>query len=175
MNIDHALKIKGWMSEAELMWLAEQADKSTVIVETGSYLGRSTRALADNTNGVVLAFDPYIGEYKYDNGKVMRCFRDNEYQAFLKNLRDHLDSRRVIQYRMPLEKSRIPLKPDLIFLDGDHRYGALKQEILLALELSPRILAGHDYTHPDWPGVKKAVDEILGPVQLHESIWIKKY
>src|SRR5258708_38660332 len=49
------------MSEAELTWLAEQAACHKVIVEVGSYLGRSTRALGDHTTGIVYAIDDWYG------------------------------------------------------------------------------------------------------------------
>ncbi len=55
--VKHAMSIFGWMSEDELVWLAEQAGKSKRILEVGSHLGRSTSALAINTRGVVYAVD----------------------------------------------------------------------------------------------------------------------
>jgi len=54
-NIQKALAIQGWMSEPELTWLAEQAQQSQVIVEVGSHVGRSIRALADNTQETLIA------------------------------------------------------------------------------------------------------------------------
>jgi len=45
MNIERAQATTGWMSDAELTYLAECAGKSTAIVEIGSWKGRSTLAL----------------------------------------------------------------------------------------------------------------------------------
>lgn len=52
---------------------------------------------------------------------------------------------------------------DLIFIDAQHTYNAVKEDIEAWL---PRIknnglFTGHDYDHPLFPGVKKAVDEML--------------
>jgi hypothetical protein len=61
LTIDRALQINGWMEPVELGWLAEQAQLHSRIVEIGSFMGRSTRALADNTAGWVVAFDSWRG------------------------------------------------------------------------------------------------------------------
>jgi hypothetical protein len=69
-------------------------------------------------------------------------------------------------------------KADLIFLDGDHRYEAVKEDILISmcfLKMPGGILAGHDYGRKDWPGVKKAVDEMFGVVEVVDTIWIKRF
>src|SRR5947199_8512111 len=60
-DISKALSIQGWMSEPELNWLAETAQTAKVIVEVGSHVGRSTRALADNTQGTLIAVDDWYG------------------------------------------------------------------------------------------------------------------
>ena len=51
IDISRAKSVEGWMAEAELTWLACQAQTAKVIVEVGSHVGRSTRALADHTTG----------------------------------------------------------------------------------------------------------------------------
>src|SRR5262245_4650710 len=64
INIERALQIPGFMRRPALEWLATQAQTHNVIVELGSYCGRSTRALADNTPGVVYAIDDWKGVRK---------------------------------------------------------------------------------------------------------------
>ena len=71
-------------------------------------------------------------------------------------------------------------KFDLIYLDGDHSYDTVKAEIKLAPSFfepcGGRWLAGHDYTPLDdiTPGVKMAVDEMLGvpPYRFSDSSWL---
>jgi len=57
--------------------------------------------------------------------------------------------------------SLLPDAPDLVFLDADHRYGPTLEAIAIWWpRLAPGgLLCGHDYGHPDYPGVKQAVDE----------------
>jgi predicted O-methyltransferase YrrM len=172
MNIERALSIDGWMSEAELKFLANHAQTSRLIIEFGCWKGRSTRALADNTNGLIFAVDPWNGIYYADNDTV-HGIRTDVFPEFETNLKDKIDARVVIPFRKYSEDFYTSWSPDFIFIDGDHRYETVKKDILLAMELLREggVLAGHDYTHRDWPGVKKAVDEIFPNVNLVDSIW----
>lgn len=60
---------------------------------------------------------------------------------------------------------------DIVFLDADHSYEAVIADILAWM---PRVkpgglLCGHDYHHPHYPGVKRAVTEYSG-VQSTDSV-----
>jgi hypothetical protein len=64
-----------------------------------------------------------------------------------------------------------------MFLDGDHEYEAVVADIKAWLPKARRLLCGHDYGHPDYPGVARAVDELFAdrvvladPGTLH-TIW----
>jgi len=66
---------------------------------------------------------------------------------------------------------------DLVFLDASHDYNSTRQDILSWL---PKIrvggfIGGHDYGHPKFPGVKKAVDEAFKNITLHpDYVWFAK-
>lgn len=169
------------MSEEELRWLAERAQSSNAIVEVGSFRGRSARALADHTRGVVWCVDPWDGVYLRDDGAVHTKINTAVYPEFCANLRDHIDVGRVVPVRAKsLDAETLELLidavgegADLVFLDGDHRRSVVREEIdtYRSLVKAGGILAGHDYTHGDWPGVKEAVDEAFEQVSLCGSIW----
>ncbi len=63
MNIKDALATEGWMKPSDLEWLAEKASTFQTIVEVGSWMGRSTMAMADDTEGfgAILAVDTWRG------------------------------------------------------------------------------------------------------------------
>ena len=68
---------------------------------------------------------------------------------------------------------------DLVFIDAEHTYEKVKQdiEVWLPLVKENRILCGHDYNNKYHPGVKQAVDEVFGEANiklLGNSIWVKK-
>jgi len=63
---------------------------------------------------------------------------------------------------------------DLVFLDASHGYDSVRQDILAWLPkiLQPGFIGGHDYGHPKFPGVKKAVDESFKKISLHlDFVW----
>lgn len=94
---------------------------------------------------------PGTSQKDYDQAlqNVKRLFQDNpQVSIFPKSSQEAL--------------SLVPNNLDLVFIDGDHSYEAVKHDILSwKQKVRPGgILAGHDY-HPNFPGVVEAVDECL--------------
>jgi hypothetical protein len=60
---------------------------------------------------------------------------------------------------------------DFVFIDGDHSYKGVKEDIIAWL---PKVkgtgfISGHDYNHPRLPGVKQAVDELFPEAIIHKD------
>lgn len=171
-NIENAKKIKGWMWEPELRWLAAHAMDCSEICEIGSALGRSTRALADNMKdgGHLFAIDiwrtpsAYHGGLRYGTG-------DERYQQFLENtldIRDRVTAIRVNSAEGPgIVNNRMF---DLVFVDGDHSEKCCTSDILQfgPLVRVGGILAGHDFYQP---GVFQSVKNLIGEVETWGRIW----
>jgi predicted O-methyltransferase YrrM len=172
--LDKAKSITGYMNDDELEWLASAARNARAILEFGCYQGRSTRALADNTNGVVFAVDPWGLPYYNDDGSQAKWLDvENAHKYFKDNMNDLIKIGRVVPIQDYSWAFHSAFKFDLIFIDGDHRYDQVRDDIHLALRYVRRngIISGHDYGHPTWPGVKKAVDEIFPNVKIVNTIW----
>lgn len=182
-DLGRAISINGWMSVPELQILAEFAKCSNKILEVGAFRGRSTRALADNTNGEVVVCDPWDGKYQYyvsrdihNPDAAFGHFHENGsdgiYSEFYMNLHDHIKKGKVRIFRCNFENLEISEKFDFIFIDAIHEYEPVKHDITKALEmLKPGgYLAGHDYVS-GWPGVVQAVEELLPDKSVQESIW----
>jgi predicted O-methyltransferase YrrM len=60
---------------------------------------------------------------------------------------------------------------DFIFIDADHSYDGVIKDFLAWYPLVKvgGIIAGHDYDHPEWPGVKQAVIDMMQLFDLHVS------
>lgn len=151
------------MSDEELAWLATQARHATTIVEVGSAWGRSTRALADHTDGVVYAVD--------------RWANTERWEGFQKYHADHLTSGRVQAIRMESTQaaSILDLSADLVFIDASHAYENVVADLdAWAPKVKPGgVLCGHDFWEVAHPGVRRAVTERFGDrVTRHaDSIW----
>jgi len=176
VNIEKALSIPGWMSSQELTWLASKAKECDIIVEFGSFCGRSTRALADNTDGIVYAVDPWNVDYFTEQGTVLEGVNTFVLPQFIENLREHVESGKVIPVRNFSYNFKCSSLVDMVFIDGDHRYNICKKDILVALTNTKYggIISGHDYGQSGWPGVKQAVDEFFPNAQIEDTIWWTK-
>jgi predicted O-methyltransferase YrrM len=170
--IENALRIDGWMSDRELAWLATTARNCELIAEVGCYRGRSTRALGDNCKGVIYAIDPFYEVYFKNDNEPLFKIGNKIYNIFINNIAD-LNNIIVLRDEFQNVVKDLP-NLDFIFLDGDHRYEAVKKDIEVAQTIIKKggIIAGHDYTHTsDWPGVKQAVDEAYQNINQIDSIW----
>ncbi len=160
MNIEKALETPGFMEISELEYLASAASKHRRILEIGSWKGRSAIAMAENTTGLVYCVDTWSGHLEASEHFSAECF-----MAFLKNTKSFNN---IIP--IPLESSHVAdiFRPfgqhlGMIFIDGRHDYEGVKKDIVNWTPLLDEggILCGHDYGHPDWPDVVKAVDELV--------------
>jgi len=162
------------MSLDELLWLATQALERQFIVEFGSFHGRSARAIADNMmpEGKLWCVDPWKGDYKFEDGNVIPI-TTYVMPDFVHNLQDHIDSGRVLPVRNFSYNFKPSFQVDMVFIDGDHRYDTVVKDIKRAYELlrPGGLICGHDYDHPSWPGVRQAVTELVGPVEIVDTIW----
>lgn len=189
-----ALAIEGFMDHYDLEWLAEQALTHHRIVEVGSYLGRSTRALADHTPGWVVAFDDWYGprekfilEQTEDGETIateLKVDRENAFSTFQQNLSDHISSGkvRIVRgdhsefFRFPPEWVRGTHqpedRPDMVFIDGSHEYPDVKRDILGWYPRVARggLLCGHDCS---CDAVMRVLLELFGKVDAvpFTDIW----
>jgi hypothetical protein len=181
ISIERAKQIEGWMSDSELHYLATEAKTHKTIVEIGSWLGRSTRALVDNlpAGGRVYAIDSWDGTGDDPAFAFAKEYGGNgAFIRFYKNLWDHIDAGRVVPIRMSslaasklMRQLRIPV--NMLFVDGEHTREAVTADLTnwRPLLTPDALLCGHDYTS-DWPGVIEAVDSLIVAEQVpNTGIW----
>jgi len=152
--------IEGWMLDEELEWLEENAGKMDSVVEIGSWRGRSTKALCDSCPGMVWAIDPWRSNM-------------DAYEDFIQNTKRTVD---LIIMRMPSLRA-VQLFPDksvdMVFIDGNHDYKFVKADIQTWTPKVKKLICGHDWGHPDYPGVNHAVEKHLDGFGVYQSIWYK--
>ena len=171
------MKPHGWLADDESRWLAEQAHNKELVIEFGSWCGRSTLALACAKR--VVCVDTWLGTPNdigdpislVANGlNPMAEWRTNTKHlpnviGIVGNLRDP-----AIEELLVAAYAR---KADMIFIDADHSLEAVTKDIWLAKRLLARdgVLCGHDFHH-NHPGVQTAVRTMI-PYHTNPagSIW----
>jgi predicted O-methyltransferase YrrM len=175
LNISQARLITGWMTEAELRWLAEQASTRKRIVEIGSWKGRSTRAMADNmtTDARIISVDTWRGsDEEVHKAELAKHPTDWLLQEFKRNLSG---SHPVQIFQMTSLESASALRDvrfDMIFIDAGHDYESVKADILAWRPLLTEggLFCGHDYPYA---GVTPAVNEFIPNNRIGaDTIWV---
>jgi predicted O-methyltransferase YrrM len=171
LDVSLAMSVHGEMGEHACLWLASRASPCSRIIEVGSLHGRSALAMLANSSAHLWCVDVW-GEPSITT--------DADHIEFIKNISPYLD--RVSILRMHSHLGAVELLNDygensfdMVFIDGGHDYDTVRGDILgyRPLLREGGLLSGHDYSHRmGHPGVKKAVNELLGiPNRGAGSIW----
>ena len=127
-------KIEGWLTKKEGIFLFHTAKKVSseyVIVEIGSWKGKSTICLAKGTkegNGAkIYAIDPHVGSSEHHKmfGKV------DTYQDFLQNINNAEVKEYIIAIRKKSEEASKDFNKAIgfLFIDGAHDFKSIKNDI----------------------------------------------
>jgi predicted O-methyltransferase YrrM len=161
-----AMSVDGYTSPVELSFLyhlALHAGRKGTVVEIGSYLGRSTVALAfgaaDGGNAPIIAVDPYQGHPEWSD-RPMEQIREE----FLANLErtgiaPHVQPIRALSTDAARMWNGAPVV--LLFLDGLHTHEAVVADVQAwrPLFASEPCVVFDDYL--TYPGVRSAVRELM--------------
>lgn len=169
--VDEAMKIQGWKTWGELVWMATQAAKSSWVIDIGCWRGRTTKAMAAVCPGKIIAVDHASGKYSGDTGRnaiLESVPPESITRDFMKNLSVEVAVGKVIPIFengiVAIGRVRGELwgdKADFAWIDGDHDYEDVKRDIAAYRPLLKpgSLLSGHDY-EDSFPGVQRAVREL---------------
>lgn len=173
------------MSDRELLFL-EQAARGRIVVEFGSWVGRSTKALATDSP-LVVACDWWRGD-QHPNGIHARMLAGGlDVEAeFRRNLAGEIEEGRVRPLTVDLSSPEAPqtirdalghATPQLVFIDANHTAPHPSRDICTAAALvgTQGIICGHDFDERGWPDVPAAVRRHFRAVRFGpDSIWWAK-
>ncbi len=156
---------------------SHELDYDLKMIEIGSYMGESTFLFGScGLFSEIHTIDPHEGEeefndmFEYDWDLVKKEFKINI--RFFDNIIHHQD------YSYNVVDKFEDGEYDFIYIDANHSYEGCKQDLELYL---PKLrdggmIGGHDYEKSQWPGVVKAVNEIVGEPDTicWDTSWIKK-
>jgi len=157
-------KEHGWVRPAHRRMLGKAIHAETrLVVETGAWVGLTTRVIADHASaGKVIAIDQWKESSGHGPNADWKAMLPDVYKRFLANCWPCRE--RVIPMSLPtalgLRKVHAcQAKPDVIYLHAEHTR-ALESDLRLASELFPQaVLLGDNWL---WPRVQRAVGVLVG-------------
>lgn len=160
-------EIHGWLHNIEgklLYKLAGKCPENGVIVEIGSWKGKSTVWLASGaikSNSKVYAIDPHNGnssEIKEEYGEI------DTYDTFIENITKAKLLEQITPIRKTSEEAirNFDKEIDLLFIDGDHNYDEVKNDFDLWFPKlrNGGVIAFHD-TVGTFSGPRKFVQKFI--------------
>ena len=155
--------VEGWLSEAQGRALFDAAAAATgagVIVEIGSWKGRSTTWLASGARLAgqrVYAVDPHRGSRENPAAHTLDEFLDNLARNGLADVVDPM----VMTSEEAAASIARPI--ELLFIDGDHSYEGVRRDAELWL---PRLMEGgivmfHDVATAAYSGPRRIVRRMV--------------
>lgn len=140
-------EIEGWLTDKEAEFLAESA-KGKLCLEIGTFKGKSTTCLSKTARKVF----------------TIDIFAYSKIEDTIKNLESLKNVELIPAFSTQAAYLFNDFFFDLIFIDGDHEYESVKEDIACFKNKLKRggMLIFHDYVsgiHGDNFGVKQAVDE----------------
>jgi predicted O-methyltransferase YrrM len=155
-----------------LLNISKNLSKNNVIVEIGSYLGASSVILAigaKQTNGHLYCVDTW------QNDAMSEGKRDTygQFQTNTNNLTKWITPKKG--YSEDIAREFLD-KIDLLFIDGDHSYDSVKNDLDIWL---PKLnenawVIMHDSGWAD--GVKRVINEVILPIQTEKpKVWPNMY
>jgi len=134
-----------------------------VIAEIGVYQGGLTGYLLDNCRSIkeYYGVDPWKDYYMGETNRVIKWQKVFSTASLLLSKHKQLT---LLKMESVDAAEKFPdYYFDMVFIDGDHCYEAVKKDILVwKSKVKPEgILCGHDYCSGK-PGVVKAVNELIG-------------
>lgn len=184
-QLNIVMAIDGQISRNEasvLISLAKSIAPDDVIVEIGSYRGRSSVALSlgaiMNNNNRVLAIDPHYNFVGILGGQ----FGPDDQDEFYKNIANSGVGKVVSLISLPAvdaAKAWSKKNVGLLWIDGDHRYSSVRAdyEAWVPYLVDRGIIAFHDSNIPD---VQRCIRELLdlqciSPIGVVDSLsWFQK-
>lgn len=145
-----------WVDMApHLATLTELARSAKVIVEFGIRGGVSTWAFLDGLP---------------DDGRLIGYDLDADVPDMLPP--EVRDDPRFELRRADTTRAELPDSADLVMIDSSHEYNQTLAELRRVVSLHPAVIALHDYTDPNHPGVRLAVEQFMRGDHLHAGPYV---
>lgn len=155
----------GWFTwGSEKVFEKLLSEKTQVVVELGSWLGKSTRFILDHApNATVYAIDHWKGCVNHQRKENFQERLSTLYETFLVNCWEYRDRLVPVKTDTILGLEEIHhtgLKPDIVYIDASHDYKSVLADIEKTIELFPEAqIIGDDWLWGGQRPVKQAAEK----------------
>ena len=165
-----------WFAEANAYMLDKLLKPTHRVLEIGSWLGGSTRFIAEHCHQII-AVDHWLGSSEHHSNPEFAKKLPTLYDTFLVNCW-HLKDK-ILPLRMSSETAFKLIKEkqlsiDLVYIDGDHSFEGAYKDICTAWELKA-IITGDDWLFGHDLPVRRAVQRFCKEKNLiardHGNFW----
>ena len=173
--------VPGWFTDEHAAVLDKliQENEVSQVIEIGSYLGKSAVFFGSRVLET-LCIDPFVmWPDGRNNGDAMRDGGEDFFGKFKENIinaRSHgpnLASIKVVRKTSEAAfHDNLELYADLIYVDGQHDYVSVKNDLLMWSRRAKKVICGDDYDE-NWPELQRAVDEVFPDRIIEGRIWYK--
>lgn len=175
---------RGWFyKEAEEILDIFLSKQTKIVVELGSWLGKSTRYILNKApNATIIAVDHWVGSKKwFDNKKDADKYASYIYETFLYNCWDYKE--RLIPVRKRTLEGldiiyKLNIKPDLIYIDAGHEFAEAIGDIAQSVRLFPESqIVGDDWNwgeeknYPVRRAAKAIASDCNFKIVTHGTTW----
>lgn len=166
---------EGWFFEEDIKayrMLIEKVPENGIMIELGVWKGRSLCSIADiikRKNIKVYAIDTFNGTE--NEGDAHKEAKEVDLQQIFKDNLEKFGISPIIYSMTTNEASKqIPIttKFDLIFIDADHSFEAITQDLNNWIPKCKGIIAGHDYERDT---ISKVVNSTFSSIKSKGLVW----
>ncbi len=163
-------KHAGWLNDYTAAMLKRLSAHATLIVELGTWTGKSARFLCDhNPNATVIGIDHFIGSREHQDAHhadVLPIL----YLACINRCWEYRKRLILIEEKTHVGMSAVHgcgLKPELVYIDASHEEEDVARDIQVASTFWPNaVLCGDDW---NVAGLQRAVE--AAATRLNRPLW----
>lgn len=169
---------QGWFANAYPLSELLKERRAKIVIELGSWLGKSTRCIARNLSedGVVYAVDHWKGSIEHQG--PFKNMLPQLYEQFLSNMIRSKLAHKVVPMRMAtLEAAKEFLEkhvvPDVVYIDASHDEESVYADIQTYFPLvqGHGVLCGDDWNYGEGQPVKRAVKRFAKENHLNLEVY----
>lgn len=149
---DLPVAVDGWFEPENAEFLSRFVRPGITVLEIGCWLGKSTLWLAEEVGpaGRVIAVDHFLGSDEHRHEPAFQNVLPTLWEQFIANCWDHRDVITPVRAPSPTALAKLHVEgaaPDLIYVDGDHRYESALRDLMMSALLWPEAtVTGDDFT-----------------------------